>query len=204
MNNSPQLIYQLWRTETPLLRRHLLKNLNDTQGTNSWIADQLNPKNVRWHKYRQFQCNRPFPNSKKSPFQKEAKCITFLVKMTFFCLRIKFIFISMVLHFASLWNRGSGQLGNSLWRQRRFTWVWRLGFQSSCSVLTCRWRELVVTNKWIHWSKGGTTWHFTCVILITNGCPTIHTFSVWWENWKAEITPDFNFFFCVEESVKAT
>ena len=109
----------------------------------------------------------------------------------------------MVLHLASLWNRGSGQLGNGLWRQRRFTWVWRLGFQSSCSVLTCRWRELVVTNKWIHWSKGGTTWHFTCVILITNGRPTIHTFSVWWENWKAEIIHDVKFF-CVEESVKAT
>ena len=33
--------------------------------------------------------NRPFPNSKKSHFQNEAKCETFVVKMSFICIIIK-------------------------------------------------------------------------------------------------------------------
>ena len=33
--------------------------------------------------------NRPFPSSKKSHFQKEAKCETFVVKMSFICIIIK-------------------------------------------------------------------------------------------------------------------
>ena len=37
------------------------------------------------------QCpfNRPFPSSKKSHFQNEAKCETFVVKMSFICIIIK-------------------------------------------------------------------------------------------------------------------
>ena len=34
-------------------------------------------------------CNRPFPSSKKSHFQNEAKCETFVVKMSFICIIIK-------------------------------------------------------------------------------------------------------------------
>ena len=34
-------------------------------------------------------CNRPFPSSKKSHFQNEAKCETFVVKMSFICMIIK-------------------------------------------------------------------------------------------------------------------
>ena len=33
--------------------------------------------------------NRPFPSSKKSHFQNEAKCETFVVKMSFICIIIK-------------------------------------------------------------------------------------------------------------------
>ena len=33
--------------------------------------------------------NRPFPSFKKSHFQNEAKCETFVVKMSFFCIIIK-------------------------------------------------------------------------------------------------------------------
>ena len=44
---------------------------------------------------------RPFPSSKNSHIQNEAKCKTFQVKMSFICMR-KIIFISMAL--TSLWN----------------------------------------------------------------------------------------------------
>ena len=47
-----------------------------------------------------------FPSSKNSHFQNEAKCKIFVVKMKFSCMRIQIVFISMGLHFTSLWNRG--------------------------------------------------------------------------------------------------
>ena len=43
--------------------------------------------------------NRPFPSFKKSHFQNEAKCETFVVKMSFICI-IEIIFISMASHLA--------------------------------------------------------------------------------------------------------
>ena len=46
--------------------------------------------------------NRPFPSSKKSHFQNEAKCETFVAKINFICIIIKIIFISMASHLASL------------------------------------------------------------------------------------------------------
>ena len=45
---------------------------------------------------------RPFPSSKNSHIQNEAKCKTFQVKISFICMGIKIIFISMAL--TSLWN----------------------------------------------------------------------------------------------------
>ena len=36
--------------------------------------------------------NRPFPSSKNSHFQNKAKCKTFLVKMSFICVRLENIF----------------------------------------------------------------------------------------------------------------
>ena len=55
--------------------------------------------------------NRPFPSSKKSHFQNEAKCKTFVVKMTFICI---IIFKSMASHLASLWKWDFLELGNGL------------------------------------------------------------------------------------------
>ena len=40
-----------------------------------------------WRK--SFPLNGPFPSSKKSYFQNESKCETFVVKMSFICMRIK-------------------------------------------------------------------------------------------------------------------
>ena len=52
--------------------------------------------------------------SKNYHFQNQAKCETFLLKMSFIRMRIKHVFISMALHLASLWNRGLRQLDNNL------------------------------------------------------------------------------------------
>ena len=41
--------------------------------------------------------NKPITSSKNSHFQNEAKCKTFFVKMSFVCMRIKNIFMSMAL-----------------------------------------------------------------------------------------------------------
>ena len=77
--------------------------------------------------------NRPFPSYKYSHFQNKAYCGTFLVKMSFICIRMKnkrecssfsldkkTIVISMASHLASLWNIGLGWLGNRLKEQKIF------------------------------------------------------------------------------------
>ena len=77
--------------------------------------------------------NRPFPSYKYSHFQNKAYCGTFLVKMSFICIRMKnkrecssfsldkkTIVISMASHLASLWNIGLGRLGNRLKEQKMF------------------------------------------------------------------------------------
>ena len=56
--------------------------------------------------------NRPLPSSKDPHFQNEAKCTTFLVKMSFICMRMKYHFISKAVHLTSFWYRGPGELGN--------------------------------------------------------------------------------------------
>ena len=63
--------------------------------------------------------NRPFPSSKNSHFQNEAKYKTFPVKMSFACMRIKIGFLSMTPHLASLWNRGLWQIGNGLLKRKK-------------------------------------------------------------------------------------
>jgi len=52
-----------------------------------------------------------FTSSKNSHFQNEAKCKTFLVIMSFICMRIKNNFHMTGFHLSSLWNLGFGQLG---------------------------------------------------------------------------------------------
>ena len=61
--------------------------------------------------YRNEKVNRPFPSSLVPLFQTESKCKTFHMKMSsarsFFFMQIKVIFIRMVSHLDSLWNRGT-------------------------------------------------------------------------------------------------
>ena len=60
--------------------------------------------------FEHFACNRPFPSSKKSHFQNEAKCETFVVKMSFICIIIKNHFhincfaLSLALKVSFFWN----------------------------------------------------------------------------------------------------
>ena len=63
--------------------------------------------------------NRPFPSSKNSHFQNEARYKTFSVKKSFICMRIKIGFLSMTPHLASLWNRGLWQIGNGLLKRKK-------------------------------------------------------------------------------------
>ena len=78
--------------------------------------------------------NRPFPSYKYSHCQNKAYCRTFLVKMSFICIRMKnkrecssfsldkkTIVISMASHLASLRNIGLGRLGNGLKEQKKFS-----------------------------------------------------------------------------------
>ena len=66
--------------------------------------------------------NRPFPSSLVPLFQNESKCETFHMKMSSACsfifMQIKVIFIRMVSHLDSLWNRGTRELGNGLFHSR--------------------------------------------------------------------------------------
>ena len=64
------------------------------------------------------EVNRPFPSSLVPLFQNESKCETFHMKMSSACsfilMQSKVIFIRMVSHLDSLWNRGTRELGNGL------------------------------------------------------------------------------------------
>ena len=65
---------------------------------------------------------RPFPSSLLPLFQNESTCETFHMKMSSTCsfifMQIKFIFITMVSHLDSFWNRGTRELGNGLLSRR--------------------------------------------------------------------------------------
>ena len=67
--------------------------------------------------------NRSFPSSLESLFQNESKCETFHMKMSsarsFIFMQIEVIFIRMVSHLDSLWNRGTRELGNGLFKRYR-------------------------------------------------------------------------------------
>ena len=64
---------------------------------------------------------RPFLSSLVPLFQNESKCETYRLKMSpacrFIFMQIKVIFIRMVSHLDSLWNRGTRELGNGLTHQ---------------------------------------------------------------------------------------
>ena len=58
--------------------------------------------------------NRPFPSSKKSHFQSEAKCEAIDMKMIFNYDANKLIFTTKVSHLASFWRWDFLELGNGL------------------------------------------------------------------------------------------
>ena len=58
--------------------------------------------------------NRSLPSSKNPRFQNEAKCATFLVKMSFICARMKNYFHSKTEHVTAFSYRGPWELGNGL------------------------------------------------------------------------------------------
>ena len=58
--------------------------------------------------------NRPFPSSPGPLYQNEVRCSTFLVEMSFICMRMKIISISKVERLTSFWYRDPGELGNGL------------------------------------------------------------------------------------------
>ena len=66
---------------------------------------------------RRLHLNRPFPSSKKSHFQNEAKCETFLVKMSFICIIIKNHFHINGLGLSLTLKVRFSELGNGLLRQ---------------------------------------------------------------------------------------
>ena len=58
-------------------------------------------------------------------FQSESKCETILMKMSLICMKMKLhvelIFIRMVSHLDSFWNRGTRELGNGLFTSYTIT-----------------------------------------------------------------------------------
>ena len=58
--------------------------------------------------------NRPLSSSKNPRFQNEAKCTTFVVKVSLFAWEWKIITIPKVAHLTSFWYRGPGELGIGL------------------------------------------------------------------------------------------
>ena len=65
-----------------------LSNFN-FQWTKTLYQNNLNNITLFFTFLKGYRCNRPLPSSKTPHFQNEAKCTTFLVKMSFICLRVK-------------------------------------------------------------------------------------------------------------------
>ena len=91
--------------------------------------------------------NRPLSSSKNPHFQNEARCTTFLVKMSFICMRIKGGFHITGWAPTLVWNRGPGELGNGLlegwWEE--YVWqcsgrkFWRRNWRKNCWDLVIKW-----------------------------------------------------------------
>ena len=73
----------------------------------------------------QQQRNRPIPGSPMPLFENESTCETFHMKTSSACsfvfMQTKVIFVRMVSHLDSLWNRGTRELGNGLFYPGRDT-----------------------------------------------------------------------------------
>ena len=93
------------------------------------------------------EANRSFPSSLMPLFQNESKCETFHMKMGFACsfifMQNKVIFIRMVSHLDSLWNRDTRELKNGLF------WVtWCLSFNPSPRTKHFSWTWVWFAWKW--------------------------------------------------------
>ena len=77
--------------------------------------------------------NRPFPSSLVPLFQNESKCETFHMNMSSACsfifMQIKVIFIRMVSHLDSFWNRGTREHSEvAYWENKSkdvMNWYWK-------------------------------------------------------------------------------
>ena len=104
---------------------------------------------------------RPFLSSLVPLFQNESKCESFHMKMNSACsfifMQIKVIFLRMISHLDSLWNRGPRELGNGL--------LWQsIPGQPNSSTLI----EIQRFHVWgwsLTWTatKAGSTWFITTV-----------------------------------------
>ena len=91
--------------------------------------------------------NRPLSSSKNPHFQNEARCTTFLVKMSFICMRIKEGFHITGWAPTLVWNRSQGELWNGLlescWEE--YVWqcnggkFWRHNWWKNCWDLVLKW-----------------------------------------------------------------
>ena len=97
------------RTRTRLHSKAVYCWLNKMHELRIW-------RSVNTHGLLRLIVNRPFPSSLVPLFQSESKYKTILMKMTLICMKMKMqaelIFIRMVSHLDSFWNRGTIELGN--------------------------------------------------------------------------------------------
>ena len=118
-------------------------------------------KNKASH-HEQKQLNRPFPSSLVPLFQSESKCETFHMKMSSACrfifLQIKVIFMRMVSHLDSLWNRGTRELGNGLFLFLCCTICTICLHHSRFCIVDCR-MGIFESFHWCYMRKVQTTWH---------------------------------------------
>ena len=87
-------------------------------------------------------------SSKTPHFQNDAKCRTFLVKMSFTCMAIKIISLSNAEHLTSFWYRGPGELENALSNHS----VSPLS-PAECSVSCGGWGEGKKKTRWGRWEE---------------------------------------------------
>ena len=79
---------QMDERTTELERKHIIIKKHLPRVMTSLLMSST-PISISHRLYRCRYSNRPFPSSKKSHFQNEAKCETFVVKMTFICIIIE-------------------------------------------------------------------------------------------------------------------
>ena len=114
----------------------------------AWVAFSPDPRAsgvLHAHFAQSSRVNRPLPSSKNPHFQNETRCSTFLVKMSFICLKMKMISISTAEHLPSFWNRSLRELANGL-KSRCYPLVCSVAWFLSPDILgrfdpLCCWKQ---------------------------------------------------------------